>query len=213
MAGVTLTSATLPVALDNLCRQSRLIRQIRNELGDPPLWRRKPGFGSLVYTILEQQVSLASAKAAYDKLVDAVGALNPENFLELDQGELRVIGFSRQKIEYCTILAHAILRRDLDLTKLGSQSDDSIRSTLMGLKGIGRWTADIYLLHSLGRPDVWPVGDLALRVAAKEIFDLKQRPTEEELWNIGNPFVPFRSVAARVFWHVYLTKRGITEVS
>lgn len=208
-----LTAATLPVELDRLCEQSCLIANIRRTYGDPPLWRREPGFSSLAYTILEQQVSLASAKATYDKLLRAVDRLTPESFLRLTPEVLRAIGFSRQKIEYCTLLAHAIIRRDLDLDALGRESDETIRDVLMSLKGIGQWTADIYLLHSLGRPDVWPVGDLALQIAAQEILNLDERPRGQKLAEIGHPFAPLRSVAARVFWQAYLAKRGITEVS
>ena len=206
-------AATLPQALKELSRKSPLIHDIISDLGHPPLWRREPGFSSLVYTILEQQVSLASAKAVYDKLLLAVDTLTPEAFLRLEDTELRSAGFSRQKTSYCRILAHLIVRRELDLDALNEMSDLAIREILMAVKGIGQWTADIYLLHSLGRPDVWPTGDLALRIAAMEVLDLEDRPTERRLQTLGDEFRPWRSVAARVFWHSYLSKRGIHEVS
>jgi DNA-3-methyladenine glycosylase II len=209
----TIDAATMALALNELSQKSLLINNIVSTLGSPPLWRREPGFSSLVYTILEQQVSLASAKAAYDKLLRAVGTLTPETFLRLDDSELRFAGFSRQKTNYCRILSHQIVRRELDLVALNDKSDDDIRDALTAVKGIGKWTANIYLLHSLGRPDVWPTGDLALRVAAMEILGMADRPSEQRLQTLGDEFRPWRSVAARVFWHSYLSKRGISEVS
>jgi DNA-3-methyladenine glycosylase II len=209
----TIDATTMALALSELSQKSLLINNIVSTLGSPPLWRREPGFSSLVYTILEQQVSLASAKAAYDKLLRAVGTLTPETFLRLDDSELRLAGFSRQKTNYCRILSHQIVRRELDLVALNDKSDDDIRDALTAVKGIGKWTANIYLLHSLGRPDVWPTGDLALRVAAMEILGMEDRPSEQQLQTLGDEFRPWRSVAARVFWHSYLSKRGISEVS
>ena len=202
---------TLGAALAELEEASPTIRRMTELYGAPPAWRREPGFASLVYTILEQQVSLASARAVYERLL-AIGPITPKKTLELNDSELRAIGFSRQKISYCKNLALLVSENTLDLERLTDLGDESVRSTLIAIKGIGPWTADIYLLHSLGRPDIWPVGDLALRIAAEESLELQHRPTEEELLEIGEEFRPWRSVAARVFWHGYLTRRGISEV-
>lgn len=181
--------------------------------GVPPAWRREPGFGSLVYAIIEQQVSLAAARAIYERLVAQAGDLTAERFAAVSEEELRAIGFSRRKIEYCRGLAHQIVSCALDLADLDTAPDRTIRETLTALRGIGDWTADVYLLHSLGRPDVWPVGDLALRIAIQEELGLHARPSHSEVAEIGEAFRPWRSVAARVFWHGYLCRRGIAEVT
>lgn len=177
-------------------------------LGPPPLWAREAGFPTLVHIILEQQVSLASAKAAFVKLQQASGAVKPETFLRFDDGELKSIGFSRQKTSYCRGLARAVLDGELDLENLSRLDDASARSALIRVKGIGPWTADIYLLMVLLRPDSWPSGDLALAVAVQELKKLVTRPTSQELEQIAAPWHPWRAVAARLLWHAYLSARG-----
>jgi DNA-3-methyladenine glycosylase II len=177
-------------------------------LGPPPLWAREAGFPTLVHIILEQQVSLASAKAAFVKLQQASGVVTPETFLHFDDGELKSIGFSRQKAAYCRGLARSILDNELDLESLVGMDDASARSALIRVKGIGPWTADIYLLMVLLRPDSWPSGDLALAVAVQELKGLVARPTPQELEQIAAPWQPWRAVAARLLWHSYLSARG-----
>ena len=177
--------------------------------GQPPLWVREPGFPTLVYIILEQQVSLASAKAAFDRLQDAVKPLTPKGFLKLNDAELLRIGFSRQKTLYTRLLAESLARRHFDLRYLHDLPDDSAHKMLMAFKGIGRWTADIYLLSALRRPDIWPTGDLALATAVQEVKRLRKRPSPEKLEALSKPWRPWRAVAARLFWHAYLCKRGL----
>ena len=191
--------------LNELAARDRDLGNVLSRLGPPPMWDRKPEFPTLVHIILEQQVSLASAKACFDKLLAAVGALTPESLLTLDDRTLKGIGFSRQKTVYARILAEAVQTGSLDLDGLSDLPDDEARERLMRLKGIGRWTADIYLLMALGRPDVWPVGDLALVVAAQRIKGLDSRPSPEEFRDLGEPWRPWRSVAARLLWHHYLS--------
>jgi DNA-3-methyladenine glycosylase II len=176
--------------------------------GQPPLWIREPGFPTLVYIILEQQVSLASAKAAFDRLNAAVHPLTPRRFLTLTDAELLRIGFSRQKTLYTRLLAESLSRRHFDLRYLHELHDDAARKMLTAFKGIGNWTADIYLLSALRRPDIWPVGDLALATAVQEVKQLRKRPSPERLEKISQPWRPYRAVAARLFWHAYLSKRG-----
>jgi DNA-3-methyladenine glycosylase II len=176
--------------------------------GVPPLWVREPGFPTLVYIILEQQVSLASAKAAFDRLNAAVRPLTPTSFLKLTDSELLRIGFSRQKALYTRLLADSLARRYFDLRDLHELHDDAARKMLTALKGIGNWTADIYLLSALRRPDVGPVGDLALATAVQEVKRLRWRPSPERLEKLSQPWRPYRAVAARLFWHAYLSKRG-----
>ena len=176
--------------------------------GQPPLWVREPGFPTLVFIILEQQVSLASARAAFTRLKAAVSPLTPKRFLKLTDNELLRIGFSRQKTRYTRLLAESLARRYFDLRDLHELHDDSARNMLIAFKGIGRWTADIYLLSALRRPDIWPTGDLALATAVQEVTRLRQRPSPEKLEALSVPWKPWRAVAARLFWHAYLSKRG-----
>jgi len=176
--------------------------------GQPPLWVREPGFASLVYIILEQQVSLASARATFERLKTAVNLLTPRTFLKLTDVELLHIGFSRQKTLYTRLLAESLAHRYFNLRDLHELHDDSARKMLIAFKGIGRWTADIYLLSALRRPDIWPTGDLALATAVQEVKGLRRRPSPEHLEVLSAPWRPWRAVAARLFWHAYLSKRG-----
>jgi DNA-3-methyladenine glycosylase II len=175
--------------------------------GPPPLWPRKPGFPTLVHIILEQQVSLASAQAAFDRLRQALGRVTPSSFLTLDDRQLKIIGFSRQKTGYCRDLATSIVAGRFSTRALETMSDDDARESLLGLKGVGSWSADIYLLMVLGRPDIWPAGDLALATAAHEVKSLQSRPSPGELQLLGDSWRPWRAVAARILWHHYLSKR------
>ncbi|HET8785041.1 MAG TPA: hypothetical protein VFM38_05355 [Candidatus Limnocylindrales bacterium] len=179
--------------------------------GPPPLWARPPGFGTLIHIILEQQVSLASARAAYDRLLAATDPLTPESFVRLTDDELLTIGFSRQKARYGRALAAGILEGTLDLRALEALDDEDVQTALEAIPGIGRWTSTIYLLMVLGRPDVWPVGDIALATAVAEAKGLPKRPDPETLLQLGEAWRPWRSVAARLFWHAYLARRRPTS--
>jgi DNA-3-methyladenine glycosylase II len=176
--------------------------------GLPPLWTREPGFPTLIYIILEQQVSLASARALFLRLQEAVKPFTPGRFLKLTEAEMRHLGFSRQKAHYTRLLAEAIHRKQFALHKLHELEDQIAREQLIALKGIGPWTADIYLLSALRRPDIWPVGDLALATAVQEVKRLRKRPSPDRLETMSAPWRPWRAVAARLFWHAYLCKRG-----
>lgn len=189
------------------------LAEVVKTYGQPPLWVREPGFPTLVYIILEQQVSLASAKAAFDRLQAAVKPLNPKRFLKLDDVELLRIGFSRQKTVYTRLLAESLVRRHFDLRYLHELPDDSAHKMLVAFKGIGRWTADIYLLSALRRPDIWPIGDLALATAVQEVKRLRKRPSPEKLEALSVSWRPWRAVAARLFWHAYLCKRGLKSAT
>ena len=158
---------------------------IVERFGPPPLWDRAPGFATLVHIILEQQVSLASAQAAFDRLRAAADPLTPARFLDLTDAELLTIGFSRQKARYGRALATALDGGSLDLDSLTSLDDDSAHRELVAIPGIGPWTATIYLLMVLGRPDVWPVGDIALAQAVAEVKGLERRPGPLEMAELG----------------------------
>jgi DNA-3-methyladenine glycosylase II len=172
--------------------------------GPPPLWAREPGFGTLVAIILEQQVSLSSGAAALDRLVRAAGKLEPASVAALGEERARGAGLTRQKARYVVGLAERIVDGRLDPAALATAADDDVRSSLIAVPGIGRWTTDIYLLMALGRPDVWPDGDLALAAAmrrAKRLDAIPDAPTQHRL---ADAWRPWRAVAARLLWHAYL---------
>lgn len=183
------------------------LARILGELGPPPMWKREAGFPTLLRIILEQKISLASAEAVYHRLEALCRPLTPERFLALDDDAIRNTGFSRRKIAYVRDLARAIVEGRLDLGTLDRLEDEDARSELFKVKGIGPWTADIYLLRVLLRPDVWPRGDLALAVAAQRIKGLELYPGPEELDALGAAWKPWRAVAARLLWHYYLNRK------
>jgi DNA-3-methyladenine glycosylase II len=185
------------------------LARVARAYGPPPLWEREEGFPTLVLTILEQQVSLASALAAFERL-RAAAPVTPGGFLAFDDARLRAFGFSRQKALYCRLLARAVLGGELDLKSLASLSDEEARVELTRLKGVGAWTAEIYLLRALLRPDAWPAGDLALQLAAQKVKRLHARPTAVELEALAERWRPLRAVAARLLWLHYLEGRRDT---
>lgn len=205
-----LDEETLLEGVRSLTAIDSSLADVVREYGPPPLWARDPGFATLVHIILEQQVSLASARAAYAKLHALSHPITPQTFLELDDLTLRGAGFSRQKTASCRALAHALLSETLSLEALESLSDDAVREELTRIKGIGPWTANIYLLEVLLRPDIWPIGDLALATSVQSRLNLSVRPDQEALLAIGESWRPWRAVAARILWHGYLSDRGIT---
>lgn len=200
-----LNRRSLTHAVGLLADRDADLADIVREFGPPPMWTREEGFNTLISIILEQQVSLSSAKAAYDRLIAVADPLTPDRFLQLNDVELKKIGFSRQKMGYSRGLAHSILQGEVDLTTLRTMDDESVRSELMKIKGIGIWTADIYLLMVLRRPDVWPRGDMALAAAMQRIKGLANRPSLEEMDAISVHWMPWRAVAARLLWHYYLS--------
>jgi DNA-3-methyladenine glycosylase II len=203
-----LTTESLADAIEDLAEVDDDLAAIVDRFGLPPLWARPPGFATLTFIILEQQVSLASARAAFERLTAAIGEVTPARFLRLDDAELLAIGFSRQKTRYVRELSQAILDGVLDLDAVERLDDDQATTALTALTGIGPWTADIYLLLALGRPDIWPATDLALVTAVAEVKRLERRPSADELTTLAEPWRPWRSVAARLFWHDYLNRRG-----
>lgn len=176
--------------------------------GDPPLWRRATGFTTLVHIILEQQVSLKSAKSMLVRLQTAVDPFTPARFLELGDSYFRGLGVTRQKSAYLLHLSECIVNGELSFTKLARMSDDDVRLVLTRIKGIGSWSADVYLLMAMRRADVWPAGDLALAVAMKDLKGLPHRPGPEELESLAENWRPHRAVAARMLWQYYLGQRN-----
>ena len=203
----TLTEQTFTDAVAELAASDTDLALVLYRHGPPPFWTRDPGFPALTHIILEQQVSLASAKAAFDRLQAATSPLTPESLLALDDDALRSIGFSRQKTNYARTLARSMLDGRLDLDGLGELSDEEATTQLLRLKGIGPWSAQVYLLMALRRCDIWPVGDLALAIAMHEVKQLPQRPNADEMTRLADPWQPWRAVAARILWHHYLSTR------
>jgi len=205
-----LTPATFSLAVARLMATDPVLSGAVERWGSPPFWRHPEGFAGLVHGILAQQVSLESAVAAFGKLEAALGAVEPAAFLTLDDARLRTIGFSRQKAAYARGLAEAIVAGSLVMAELDTAPDAEVRRTLVQLEGIGRWTADVYLLFALRRPDAWPSGDLALAIAVQELWGLPRRPSWDALDAFAERWRPQRAVAARFLWHAYLSKRGRT---
>jgi DNA-3-methyladenine glycosylase II len=177
--------------------------------GTPPLWAREASFATLVHIILEQQVSVSSAQAAFNKLRGKLGAITPEGILSLTDAEMKAAYFSRQKMSYARDLAKAISGRELNLESLEILSNEKVKTELKKIKGIGDWTADIYLLMAMRRADVMPKGDLALHIAWQKLKKLENRPTSDEFLIIAERWKPLRAVAARLLWHFYLSAKKI----
>jgi DNA-3-methyladenine glycosylase II len=208
IVGPPLDATRLAAAVEVLAARDADLAGIVARYGLPPLWDRAPGFPTLIYLILEQQVSLASAQAAFDRLRSVADPLTPARFLELTDAGLLTIGFSRQKARYGRALATAIESGALDIDGLVALDDDGVHAALQAIPGIGPWTSTIYLLMVLGRPDVWPAGDIALAAAVGEVKGLGRRPGVLEMAELGDPWRPWRSVAARLLWLDYLGRRG-----
>lgn len=207
-AGTPLTVDSLLVAVRDLAAQDAVLGGIVERFGSPPLWGRPPGFPTLVHIILEQQVSLASAAAAYGRLQARVDPLTPAGFLALTDAELLAIGFSRQKARYARALAASIGDGSLDLDGLADLDDEAVDRELFSVPGIGPWTATIYRLMVLRRPDAWPASDIALAQSLAEAQGLPERPSPEEMLVAAEAWRPWRAVAARILWHGYLETRA-----
>ena len=205
-----LTEESLALAVGELVERDADLRGIVQRFGPPPLWNRPQGFATLAHIVLEQQVSLASARAAFDRLQEAAGELTPARFLELDDARLLAIGFSRQKAGYVRNLARAVETGAIALAGLAALPDDEIHRALVALKGIGPWSASIYLMEALLRPDVWPATDIALAEAVAKVKGLPARPDPARLDALAQAWRPWRSVAARLLWHDYLSRRRPT---
>jgi DNA-3-methyladenine glycosylase II len=201
------TRENLQQFYDRVAGKDKDFKAIINEYGYPPVWIRPNSFETLVLTILEQQVSLASAYSAYKKLKERI-RIAPKNLLQLTDEELRNCYLSRQKIVYTRELANAIVNKRISLKKFELFPDDIVRTELKALKGIGDWTVDIYLLHALRRTDVFPAGDLALVNAIKMVTGI-QAITKEELLELSKRWKPYRSIATMLFWHYYIKKKNI----
>lgn len=192
-----------------LYKKDKDLYRINKEHGHPPMWTRPASFQTLVLMILEQQVSLASAYAAFRKLRQKTGRVTPQKILAMSDAELRACYFSRQKIVYAKELAGAIVSKQLSLRKLSASDDENIRTSLKKIKGIGDWTVDVYLIHAMRRLDIFPIGDLALVNSLKEVKNLPPHTTKEEILTLSKQWQPYRTIASMILWHSYIKKRNI----
>jgi DNA-3-methyladenine glycosylase II len=199
-----LDEAGIAVAVRELAAMDPDLAGIADRHGPPPLWGREPGFETLVRIILEQQISLASAEAAFGRLVRAAHAVEPAAIVAAGEDGLRAAGQTRQKSRYLVGLARDVLDGRLDLEAVAAADDDDARTMLTSVVGIGRWSADIYLLMALRRPDIWPTGDLALAGAMRRAKGMATPPTGPEQTAVAEAWRPWRAVAARLLWHAYL---------
>ena len=185
------------------------LAKIIEEHGFPPMWTRPATFQTLVLTILEQQVSLASAYAAFKRLTDKIGFVTTSKILGLTDEELRACSFSRQKIVYVRELARAIQSRKLKLKSYHSAQEEEVRTEMKQVKGIGDWTVDVYLMHALQRTDLFPLGDIALVNSLREVKRLEKNSSKEQMLAIAESWRPYRTIASMMLWHAYIRKRGI----
>ena len=192
-----------------LAKKDAELALIIQQHGLPPMWTRPATFQTLILTILEQQVSLAAAYAAFKKLKEKIGYVTPAKILKMTDEEMRACYFTRQKIIYARELANAIQKRKINLKQLGLLPDEEVRHILIQLKGIGHWTIDVYLMHALQRTDLFPLGDIALVNSLKEIKKLPKDVSKEAMLQIAEAWRPYRTVAAMILWHAYIKKRNI----
>jgi DNA-3-methyladenine glycosylase II len=206
---ITFDATNFHLLCDKLARKDKELKRIIKQHGHPPMWTRKQGFETLILTILEQQVSLAAAFAAYKKLKAKIGAVTPAKILAMSNDELRECYFTRQKQVYAKELATAFETKQLQWKRFSEMTEEEVRTQLTSVKGIGNWTADVYLMHALQRTDLFPLGDIALVNSLKETKLLDPKISKEEMLLIAEPWRPYRTIAAFILWHAYIKKRNI----
>lgn len=192
-------------AIAYLLNQDAIFEKINKQYGVPIQPKRPQGFQTLVLLILEQQVSIDSAKATFNKLKNAIPDFIPENVFTFSDEDFRYCGVSRQKTKYIKGLSEAILSKEIDLERLAFKDAEVVRGELIKIKGIGNWTIDIYLMFCLNSLDIIPLGDIAVVNTMKELLDIH---TKEEMESYAQKWKPYRSVATYFLWHYYLEKRG-----
>lgn len=201
-----LTPKTVTRGVEILCDRDADLAGVVERHGVPPVRLRKAGFATLAQIIVEQQVSLASGWAIWERLEDGLRGVTPESVTDRTVEDLRTMGLSIQKATYIHGIARAVLDGDLNFRRLHRADDEAAREQLIRMKGVGRWTADIYLLTAMGRPDVWPRGDLALDTALMWVKRLRKKPGPERIDRLTGPWSPWRSVAARILWMGYVNE-------
>ena len=198
-----MTPASVRKALDTLAARDGDIAEAIALVGYPQPRNREPGFEALLNIIVGQQVSALAAAAIRGRLAEAVDPMTPENFLAAGEDVLRGVGLSGRKVEYGRGLAEAVLSGLLDTDRIANLPDDEVVKTLTGIRGLGRWSAEIYMLFALRRADIWPAEDLAIQEALRRLKNLDARPARKESEAIVEPWRPFRGIAALFLWHYY----------
>ncbi len=192
-------------AIDFLSQKDGVLKTIIADFGLPIIQKREEGFASMCHIILEQQVSIASAKAAYEKLVSLVGTVNPSNIYDAADQDLKTCGISRQKTIYLKDLAQRVINKELSFSSLPMKTDQQIRNELIQIKGVGNWSIDVYLMFCMQSQDIIPLGDIAIK---NTLIELYQCQSEAEMLTVSSNWAPFRTVASFIIWHYYLKKRG-----
>ena len=192
-------------ALIVLIQKDDVLKRIISEFGLPIIQKREEGFASMCHIILEQQVSIASAKAAYEKLVNLVGKVDPFTIHNATDEDLRSCGISRQKTIYLKDVAQRVIRKELSFSSLPMKTEQQIRNELIQIKGVGNWSIDVYLMFCMQSQDIIPLGDIAIKNTLMELYNCQ---SEEEMLAISSNWKPFRTFASFIIWHYYLKKRG-----
>ena len=188
-----------------LIQKDDVLKRIISEFGLPIIQKREEGFASMCHIILEQQVSIASAKAAYEKLVNLVGEVDPFTIHNATDEDLRSCGISRQKTIYLKDVAQRVIRKELSFSSLPMKTEQQIRNELIQIKGVGNWSIDVYLMFCMQSQDIIPLGDIAIKNTLIELYNCQ---SEEEMLAISSNWKPFRTLASFIIWHYYLKKRG-----
>lgn len=207
-ASLSLTRDSLSEALTILAERDTLMRSLLEQYGTPPLWQRVQKFSTLVHIVLEQKVSLASARAVMLRVQELCPDMEPAEFLQVPENALREAGISARKVSYCRSIATALHSDELNLIRLRRCTDEQVMQQLTDIRGIGPWTAGVYLLMAMRRPDAWASGDRALAVSLAECEALEQVPSYAELDRRADDWRPHRATAARLLWHAYLSRRA-----
>ena len=199
-----LTDAAIRKALDALAHDHTSVARAIAQVGYPPSRRREHSFESLARIVIGQQLSVKAAATIAQRVDETVGeALQPENLLATAPDQLRAAGLSRQKISYLQSLAEAVISGDLPIDTLAQLTDEEVEAAITAVRGFGRWSAHMYMIFSLGCPDIWPSGDLAVRVGFGRIMGWKERPDEKKVIDEGSAFSPYRSALALLCWQFY----------
>ena len=192
-------------ALVVLTQKDEVLKGIISEFGFPIIQKREGGFASMCHIILEQQVSIASAKAAYEKLVNLVGEVDPFTIHNATDEDLRSCGISRQKTIYLKDVAQRVIRKELSFSSLPMKTEQQIRNELIQIKGVGNWSIDVYLMFCMQSQDIIPLGDIAIKNTLIELYNCQ---SEEEMLAVSSNWKPYRTLASFIIWHYYLKKRG-----
>ena len=192
-------------ALVVLTQKDEVLKGIISEFGLPIIQKREEGFASMCHIILEQQVSIASAKAAYEKLVNLVGKVDPFTIHNATDEDLRSCGISRQKTIYLKDVAQRVIRKELSFSSLPMKTEQQIRNELIQIKGVGNWSIDVYLMFCMQSQDIIPLGDIAIKNTLIELYNCQ---SEEEILAVSSNWKPYRTLASFIIWHYYLKKRG-----